>query len=395
MSQDLICREVYGYSRVANKYVKGSDGTLVQINQSARWTSLSSVFRSIFLPQGYPESVSNDYLTYQIWDTIQAFASSITGTLAAQAVLKGVGVGDESATVLGATMTWLLKDGTGMVGRIVFAWLRGYFADILNDFAIFIEILAPNFKPLFTPIVCTAGVCKSIVGVAGGATRAALTLHQARRNNMADVSAKDGSQETLVNLAALLCSMLLVPIVTGNETLIWTLFFLFTILHLYANYSAVTCVVMETINQSRLHILVYNYLSSNHILPLEKVNYLEPVIWKTRRKLDIHLGATVHKLCSRVRNLHVNLNVLSDLFCPYCFEIKGNYELNVKMINKPFHSGEIVIALSPDSGNMDQLMACYQAEVISYVFDNMYKNQVSYKYTRTSIEQSSVLSIVP
>lgn len=33
-----------------------------------------------------------------------------------------------------------------------------------------------------------------LVGVAGGATRAALTMHQARRNNMADVSAKDGSQ---------------------------------------------------------------------------------------------------------------------------------------------------------------------------------------------------------
>lgn len=32
------------------------------------------------------------------------------------------------------------------------------------------------------------------MGVAGGATRAALVQHQARRDNMADVSAKDGSQ---------------------------------------------------------------------------------------------------------------------------------------------------------------------------------------------------------
>jgi len=39
----------------------------------------------------------------------QAFSSSITGTLATQAVLKGVGVGDESATVLAATITWLLR----------------------------------------------------------------------------------------------------------------------------------------------------------------------------------------------------------------------------------------------------------------------------------------------
>ena len=32
------------------------------------------------------------------------------------------------------------------------------------------------------------------MGVAGGATRAAITEHQALKNNMADVSAKDGSQ---------------------------------------------------------------------------------------------------------------------------------------------------------------------------------------------------------
>jgi hypothetical protein len=35
---------------------------------------------------------------------------------------------------------------------------------------------------------------KSLVGVAGGATRSALTQHQARQNNLADVSAKDSSQ---------------------------------------------------------------------------------------------------------------------------------------------------------------------------------------------------------
>ena len=35
------------------------------------------------------------------------------------------------------------------------------------------------------------------MGVAGGATRAAVVQHQARRDNMADVSAKDGSQVSL------------------------------------------------------------------------------------------------------------------------------------------------------------------------------------------------------
>lgn len=28
-------------------------------------------FRQVFLPQGYPKSVSDDYYRYQLWDTLQ------------------------------------------------------------------------------------------------------------------------------------------------------------------------------------------------------------------------------------------------------------------------------------------------------------------------------------
>ncbi|EDV29139.1 uncharacterized protein TRIADDRAFT_19061, partial [Trichoplax adhaerens] len=272
---------------------------------------------SVFLPQGYPESVSGDYLTYQLWDTLQAFCSSITGTLATQAILKGVGVGDEKATVAAAAMTWMLKDGTGMIGRILFAWLRGtsldcdakkmlifisyrLFADFLNDGALFIEMIAPNFPHLFTLLLCVASVAKSIVGVAGGATRAALTMHQARRNNMADVSAKDGSQETLVNLSALIVGLFLLPAVTGNARIIWTLFFMFTMLHLYANYKAVSSVVMETLNRERLHILAYNFFRYGSILsPAEVCQRESVIIMKDQYKLRMILGAEFKESISR------------------------------------------------------------------------------------------------
>lgn len=66
-----------------------------------------------------------------------------------------------------------------------------------------IELTLPYFPPSsITLILCVSTAMKSIVGVAGGATRAALTQHQALTNNLADVSAKDGSQETFVNLIA-------------------------------------------------------------------------------------------------------------------------------------------------------------------------------------------------
>ncbi|XP_073350457.1 RUS family member 1 [Pagrus major] len=324
----------------------------------SRGKSIVGVFKSVFLPQGYPESVSNDYLQYQFWDTMQAFSSSLSGTLATQASLKGVGVGNQEATVAAATITWLLRDGTGMLGRILFAWRKGskldseakkwrLFADVLNDFAMFMEILAPYFPACFTLIVCTAGIFKSIVGVAGGATRAALTVHQARRDNMADISAKDGSQETLVNLAGLLVSFLLIPLVTDNPILTLSLFFLFTILHLFANYKAVRSVVMETFNEARLSIVLQQYLTDRRILSPLEANHREPVFFEFRKQVPIKLGVRLQEVVQSPDELSLAL--------------KNN--------NRPFllgiRNGCVCVCLGPEASVHDEIRAFCQAVWLS------------------------------
>lgn len=78
------------------------------------------------------------------------------------------------------------------------------------------------------------------------------------------------------------CSLILLHSNTYSFScfrLIWTLYFLFTSLHLYANYSAVRGVVMETINQARLYILLAEYFMSGTILSPVAVNKREPVLW--------------------------------------------------------------------------------------------------------------------
>ncbi len=289
-----------------------SPSALRKLGESPKSVSFSAnvgnFFRDVFLPQGFPESVTEDYLEYQLWDTIQAFASSITGTLATEAVLKGVGVGDKNATALAATVTWLLKDGTGMVGRILFAWARGteldcdskrwrLFADLLNDAAILTDLLAPAeiLKPFFTYVVCVSSFCRSLVGVAGGATRAALTQHQARRNNLADVSAKDGSQETLVNLSALLCSLLLIQFVSGKPMLVWLLFFVFTGLHLFANYRAVRALRMDTLNLRRFQLVARHYFETGRALDVATTNRREPLLFSLTEN-HYQLGCSLQEL---------------------------------------------------------------------------------------------------
>ena len=41
------------------------------MKQLAKQAPKSSSPQEVFLPQGYPSSVSDDYLTYQLWDTLQ------------------------------------------------------------------------------------------------------------------------------------------------------------------------------------------------------------------------------------------------------------------------------------------------------------------------------------
>jgi len=234
-------------------------------------------------------------LEYQLWDTLQAFASSLSGSLSTKAVLEGIGVGNSDSTPLAATLMWLIKDGTGMVGRIVFAWSKGteldsdckqwrLFADLLNDCALTLELCAPYAVSVIgasnqeiTALLCVSGIAKSIVGVAGGATRAALTQHQARQSNLADVSAKDGSQETLVNLAALLTSLWLLPLLNDSDRLTWMAFLFFTVLHIFANYRAVKALHFETLNRSRFLILLKYYATTKIVKSVQETNNLEPV----------------------------------------------------------------------------------------------------------------------
>lgn len=355
--EGVIATERYG-SQESWKYLLKDDGSMKRQKDAAdgrlAGNSISGVFKSVFLPQGYPESVCEDYLQYQLWDTVQAFSSSLSGTLATQASLKGVGVGNQEATVAAATITWLLRDGTGMLGRIFFAWLKGnkldseakkwrLFADILNDVAMFMEIAAPHFPPFFTLIVCIAGIFKSIVGVAGGATRAALTVHQARRNNMADISAKDGSQETLVNLAGLLVSLALIPLVTDNPLLTFILFFLFTVLHLFANYKAVRSVVMETLNEARLSIVLHQYLLDGQLLSPVEANQKEPVFLSLGRTVPIKFGVRLGDIVQEPGELQLALKNNSK---PYLIGIKN---------------GTVCVCLGSDASVRDEIMAACQA----------------------------------
>lgn len=177
-------------------------------------------------------------------------------------------------------------------------------ADILNDVAMTIEIfLLPYYPKYSTYILCATTTMKSLVGVAGSATRSALTMHHAVRGNLADVASKDSAQETCVNLIASFVGLFLL---TGIKSPTWLagLFVFVTFIHLLANFRAVKSVCLKTFNEARYLIALEEFFRSGHVLTPTQVNRLERVSIGQTVSLTapVKIGCSVKDFTDQIRN---------------------------------------------------------------------------------------------
>lgn len=194
-------------------------------------------------------------------------------------------------------------------------------ADLLNDMAMTTELfLLPYYPKHSTYILCLTTMMRAVVGVSGGATRSAMTLHHALRNNMADVSAKDSAQETCVNLIGSFIGLFLL---TSVSTPAWvaSVFFFFTLVHIYANVKAVKSVCLKTFNEARYLIALEEYFRNGSVLPPKVVNQLERVTVGQTVSLTakVRIGSSVKDLTEQIRNKYE----IEDLVA--CFETRDKF----------------------------------------------------------------------
>lgn len=270
-----------------------------------------------FVPEGFPSSVTPDYAPFQVWDSLQGLSTYIRTMLSTQALLSAIGVGEKSATVIGATFQWFLRDLTGMLGGILFTFYQGsdldsnakmwrLVADLMNDLGMLMDLLSPLFPSAFIFVVCLGSLSRSFTGVASGATRAALTQHFALQNNAADISAKEGSQETVATMIGMALGMILARITMGLPLAIWFSFLSLTVFHMYANYRAVGCLALTSLNIERSAILFQHFMETGQVLSPEQVSRMEHVLptwitsWSSKKVKLLHanvrLGVRVSSL---------------------------------------------------------------------------------------------------
>ncbi|KIW09815.1 hypothetical protein PV08_11916 [Exophiala spinifera] len=265
-------------------------------------TSLSILQKCIspFLPAGYPSTVTPDYTPYQIWDSLQAFASTIAGLLASRAVFVGMGVGSEDASLVTTMLLYIAQETIGRVATILFAHrfsqrieaevkFYRFFADIVNDIAFVLDCMSPAM-PLFARVLtlCVSNACRAMCGVAGGSSKAILSSHFARAGNIGELNAKDGSQETVISLVGMWAGGLVVSKVHGTKAT-WCLLVPLLVLHLWANWQAVNSVRLKSLNHERATIFFTSFVEGRILTP-DEVGESESVLRRNDRGMDIRVG---------------------------------------------------------------------------------------------------------
>lgn len=153
-----------------------------------------------------------------------------------------------------------------------------FLADIFNDSAQFLDLLTPAL-PYFPKlgVIVSAGVLRSLCGVAANASKASLSAHFALTGNLAELNAKEASQETIVSLCGMLVGSLVVRMVEDKQV-VWVLMIILVGVHLAMNYRAVRCVQMRSLNRQRATIVFREWLDHNTILSPSQVSAREHIL---------------------------------------------------------------------------------------------------------------------
>lgn len=243
------------------------------------------VLREAFWPTGTP--VTADYAPFVRWNAIQALSSYVRGVLSSAAVYKSLGVGATAATPLAAATLTAVRDCAGTLGGIAFAWLQGssfdaaakqwrLFADVLNDLAMLLDLASPLLVSRIGPagfliVASAAALARALVGVAAGATGAALTHHFSRGGRgAAELSAKGDSRERAASIVGTLLGIGLARAVSsslGGPWASWLLFAGLTWVHVWANVRAMRCLVLDTLTPARMELLLPLRWRESPLLP--------------------------------------------------------------------------------------------------------------------------------
>ncbi|CAM6091010.1 unnamed protein product [Calypogeia fissa] len=284
----LVCRETVG----------GADWNIGSFDSGLqRWNRVRpeverdhlketmSFLKSYVVPEGYPNSVAPAYTPYMQWRAVQYFFGGAMSVFTTRSLLHALGVSRKGSASGAVAVHWVIKDGAGRIGRMIFARHGKKFdchlkqlrfgADLLMEMAAGVELLTMSFPQLFLPLACAASVAKNVAAVTATSTRAPIYKAFARAENIGDVTAKG---ECISNIADLFGTALGIFLSKRNPSMVLTFMTLSTG-YVIGSYKEVKAVRLPTMNRARFGMAAEAFLDTGQVPSVEYANANENILF--------------------------------------------------------------------------------------------------------------------
>ncbi|XP_024523497.1 protein root UVB sensitive 6-like isoform X1 [Selaginella moellendorffii] len=254
--------------------------------------------RSHVVPEGFPDSVLPCYTPYMQWRCLQYFFGGAMGVFTTRSLLHALGVRN-GASSSAIAVNWVVKDGAGRIGKMIFARHGKKFdchlkqirfaGDVLMQLAAALELATSATPQFFLPLACIANIGKNVAAVASTSTRAPIYKAFARRENIGDITAKG---ECIGNIADLLGTGM--GILMSKNFPVFAPFSALAFGYVYSSFREVKAIQLPTLNRHRFGIAVDTFLETGKVPGLVEANERERIIVGPQWSLEkLELGARV------------------------------------------------------------------------------------------------------
>jgi hypothetical protein len=146
------------------------------------YSKLQSTFHSWLLPAGYPSSVHSCYVSFSLWQFVEAVCNSICHVLCSQAMLSSVGLPTDAVSTAGGAVAikWVVKDGLANFAKLGFTKYFSHMFDFRpKSWGIICEALygVGIVFELSTAIAATSGYAALFIPLAAAGTCLQIFVH--------------------------------------------------------------------------------------------------------------------------------------------------------------------------------------------------------------------------
>eukprot|EP00798_Chlamydomonas_sp_ICE-L_P020131 gene20131-26862_t len=338
-SRTLRIREIRTGGSIRIGHPKGSGGRDTQHDIKQRLGEL-------FLPDGYPSSVSIDYLDYQLWSVPCHITGWLSHSLTTSSLLQAVGIsaGPVGTTLTAAAIKWIIKDGIGAAGKFIVGGKLGLefdddprrwrmYAELMTTVGLALEVATLVYPPYFLVLASTGNFAKAVGKGMGkpvfrrvkealsgrSQTRncssypagprviqthfavsdnvGVIQTHFAVANNVGSVAAKEEIWEVAGQLTGYAASVLVLQALESSGSSLYTLVGLWAAIqgvHVALRYKALKQLSFATLNQKRACMLTSAHTSGQPLPGVAELNRVEP-IWTPASAMDpvVKLGCSL------------------------------------------------------------------------------------------------------